>query len=124
MKSKNSMLTVHLTNIRGRLAALLLTALALVSPTLRLTARAQMANVLPNSEDTLPRKTEAPLFRMETLPVGSDAELLTVFGSLKGLKDEGTPDKSVSARGDNEVPLVSILRDTLGDTNPENDRLR
>jgi hypothetical protein len=117
------MLTAHPTNLRGRLAALLLAALALVSPTLTLTARAQMANVL-DSDDTLPRKGEAQLFRMETLPIGSDAELLTVFGSLKGLKDEGAPDKNGPASDGSEVPLVSILRDTLGDANPENDRLR
>jgi hypothetical protein len=124
MKPKTLMLTVHPTNLRGRLTALLLAALALVSPTLTPAARAQMANVLPNSDDTLPRKTDAPLFRMERLPIGSDAELLTVFGSLKGLKDEGAPARNDSTRDGSEVPLVSILRDTLGDTNPENDRLR
>ena len=130
MKLKTLMLTVHPTNTRARLAALLLATLALVSPTLTLNARAQLATVI-SSEDVLPRKLDAPLFRMETLPVGRDAELLTVFGSLKGLKDdEGARDKTAApgsnatASGDNEVPLVSILRDTLGDTNPENDRLR
>src|SRR3712207_7382500 len=40
----------------------------------------------------------------------------TVFGKLDGLKDE--------ASQPGEVPLVSILRDTLGDADPENDRLR
>ncbi|MCA1593625.1 MAG: hypothetical protein LC754_13435, partial [Acidobacteria bacterium] len=56
------------------------------------------------------------LFRMERIPVGRDAELLTVFGSLTGLP---------AASGESaDVPLVSILRDTLGDDNPENDRLR
>lgn len=63
--------------------------------------------------------TEAPpVFRMERLAVGRDAELLTVFGSLNGLRDG-------KASGPNaDVPLVSILRDTLGDEAPENDRLR
>jgi hypothetical protein len=116
------MLTVHPTNMGGRTAALLLALIALVSPAARLTARAQMASVM-KSEDTLPRKADAPLFRLETLPVGRDAELLTVFGSLKGLKDEGDADKT-RPPSDNEVPLVSVLRDTLGDDNPENDRLR
>jgi hypothetical protein len=81
---------------------------------------AQIASVLApddKSDDTLPRKTEgASPFRIETLPVGTDAELLTVFGSLDGL------DASHGTTA--EVPLVSILRDTLGDKNPENDRLR
>jgi hypothetical protein len=121
------MLIVHPTDIRIRLASLLLAAAALVTPSLTPTARAQMANVI-SSDDTLPRNAAAPLFRMETLPVGRDAELLTVFGNLRGLDDEGAcdkndADKSGAAR-DNEAPLVSVLRDTLGDANPENDRLR
>ena len=69
------------------------------------------------NEDALPRKTPGPSpFRIETLPVGRDAQLLTVFGRLDGLKD--------GASQPEEVPLVSILRDTLGDADPENDRLR
>jgi hypothetical protein len=69
------------------------------------------------SDDTLPRRPEgASPFRIETLPVGRDAELLTVFGSLDGLKNSGAQAS--------DVPLVSILRDTLGDADPENDRLR
>lgn len=44
------------------------------------------------------------------------AELLTIFGRLDRPTIEG------STAG--EVPLVSVLRDTLGDDNPENDRLR
>lgn len=55
-------------------------------------------------------------FRLERTPVAGGAELLTIFGSLDGL-----PHKNASAA---EVPLVSLLRDTLGDENPENDRLR
>ena len=116
------MITVHPTNTCVRLAAFLLALVALVAPVSTLTARAQMANVI-SSDDTLPRKTDAPIFRLETIPVGRDAELLTVFGSLKGLNDEGAGDKTQSA-SETEVPLVSILRDTLGDANSENDRLR
>lgn len=44
------------------------------------------------------------------------AELLTIFGRLDGLPRE--------KQAADEVPLVSVLRDTLGDTDPENDRLR
>ena len=51
-----------------------------------------------------------PDFRVERQPVAHGAELLTVFSPL--------PEN----RG--EIPLVSILRDTLGDDNPDNDRLR
>jgi hypothetical protein len=60
-----------------------------------------------------------PLFRLERRPVGRDAELLTIFGG---------PDRAgrgaSAAAADEGVPLVSILRDTLGDDRPENDRLR
>jgi hypothetical protein len=81
-------------------------------------ARAQIVPAL-KSEDTLPKKPAGPSpFRIETLPVGQDAQLLTVFGSLDGLKADG------AAAAGAEVPLVSILRDTLGDADPENDRLR
>ncbi|MGZ5435192.1 MAG: hypothetical protein ACXW3F_03970 [Pyrinomonadaceae bacterium] len=58
----------------------------------------------------------APRFRVERLPISSGAELMTIFGRLDGLAEKGKPAP--------EVPLVSVLRDTLGDDNPENDRLR
>ena len=50
------------------------------------------------------------------MSVAGGAELLTVFGQLDGLPRE----KGESA----EVPLVSVVRDTLGDENTDNDRLR
>jgi hypothetical protein len=53
-----------------------------------------------------------PQLRLESRPVGTGAELLTVFWSF--------PEKG----GVIDVPLVALLRDTLGDDNPENDRLR
>lgn len=52
----------------------------------------------------------SPEFHLESLPVAGGAELVTVFSN---------------APGDPEpVPLVSVLRDTLGDSDPANDRLR
>jgi hypothetical protein len=53
---------------------------------------------------------------VERLPIASGGELLTIFGRLDGMKDGvgSTP----------EVPLISVVRDTLNDTDPENDRLR
>ncbi|MFL6336248.1 MAG: hypothetical protein ACJ754_23340 [Pyrinomonadaceae bacterium] len=80
---------------------------------------AQQVQIVPalKSEDALPRKPASPSpFRIETLPVGRGAQLLTVFGKLDGLRDDASQPQ--------EVPLVSILRDTLGDADPENDRLR
>jgi len=54
-------------------------------------------------------------FRIERLPMIGGAELLTIFGRLDGR----TSDSPAS-----EVPLVSVVRDTLSDNDPENDRLR
>ncbi len=50
------------------------------------------------------------------MPLINGAELLTIFGRLDGMRGEGRPAL--------EVPLISIVRDTLGDSDPENDRLR
>ncbi len=55
-------------------------------------------------------KAAEPGFRLERQRVDGGAELLTVFSSFPDSKEE--------------VPLVSVLRDTLGDSDPENDRLR
>ncbi|MBC7930984.1 MAG: hypothetical protein H7Z38_10525 [Rubrivivax sp.] len=79
------------------------------------TAVAQIVPAPPHADTSQSAPVGDSLFRLETLPVGRDAQLLTVFGSLEGLK---------TAAADSEVPLVSILRDTLGDENTENDRLR
>lgn len=56
-------------------------------------------------------------FRVEKIPVQGGAEIITIFANLKGLRD--SPDETAK-----EVPLISILRDTLGDKTSENDRLR
>ena len=50
-----------------------------------------------------------PDFHVERQAVANGAELLTVFSALPGT---------------GEIPLVSVLRDTLGDNDPDNDRLR
>ncbi len=57
----------------------------------------------------------APTYRVEREPASGGAELVTVFGRVY---DSGYDAES------REVPLLSVLRDTLGDTDPENDRLR
>ena len=49
-------------------------------------------------------------FRIESRPVAGGSELLTVFGHL--------------AADGSEIPLLSLLRDTLGDQDREDDRLR
>ena len=55
-------------------------------------------------------------FRIEKTPVDGGAELITIFAKQ---------DRGDGAEGSiTEIPLVSILRDTLGDETIENDRLR
>ncbi len=58
----------------------------------------------------------ATQFRLERTPMVGGAELLTIFGRLDGMRRDNTVAP--------EVPLVSVVRDTLSDNNPENDRLR
>jgi hypothetical protein len=55
-------------------------------------------------------------FRVERMSLAGGAELLTIFGRADGLRPSGRPAP--------EVPLLSVVRDTLGDNDAENDRLR
>ncbi len=53
------------------------------------------------------------LLRLEKIAVPGGAELITVHAKLIGLESD---------KNDNWIPLVSILRDTLGDDDPQNNR--
>jgi hypothetical protein len=55
------------------------------------------------------------IFRLERVPVDGGAELITIHARLDGVD---------TLEDSKWVPLVTVLRDTLGDLNPENDRLR
>jgi hypothetical protein len=57
----------------------------------------------------------ADIFRLERVPVSGGAELITIRAKLDGI------DSSEELKW---VPLVTVLRDTLGDSSRENDRLR
>jgi hypothetical protein len=57
----------------------------------------------------------SPSFRVERQPVADGAELITVFGRLHD---------PASGVQDLEVPMLAVLRDSLGDSDPANDRLR
>ena len=98
-----------------RTARLLLILLLALQPATQYVSLAQSPQPQADSRSEAPEKTE-PTFRIERTPVAGGAELLTIFGQLDGLAHAGG--KSA------EVPLVSVLRDTLGDDTPENDRLR
>jgi hypothetical protein len=86
-----------------------------------LTARAQLRpENAPADVTGAARQDTNALFRLERRQVAGGAELLTIFG------EAGAPPTSDASHGAvaNGLPLVSILRDTLGDDDRENDRLR
>ena len=60
---------------------------------------------------------DTPDFRVEKIPVAGGAEIITIFARKDNFGD-GLRD------GAAEIPLLSVMRDTLGDDRPENDRLR
>lgn len=86
-----------------------------LAPAAQFLSHAQTTATPPASPQIKAAKSSAPeLFRLERLPVAGGAELITIHARLGGLQQT-----------DQEwTPLVSILRDTLGDSDPENDRLR
>jgi hypothetical protein len=55
-------------------------------------------------------------FRLERVAVPGGAEIITLFGKQVG----GTPE----GERQDEIPILSVLRDTLRDSDPANDRLR
>jgi hypothetical protein len=93
-----------------------LKATALVSILLAslLTSAHVFAQVPTSPPVTDPPASADDIFRLERIPVAGGAELITIKARLDGIGNGS----------DNWVPLVSVLRDTLGDTSTENDRLR
>jgi hypothetical protein len=96
-----------------RTASIVFVLLLLQLPAVIPNGVAQIIPTLPAS-DLSQTQIQQTGFRLERIKLAGGAELLTVFGSLDGLVHEKERD----------VPLVSILRDTLGDEAIENDRLR
>jgi hypothetical protein len=88
--------------------------LLVISPLLPLVTKAQGPNV-PDSGENDPSVALSQILRLERVEVPGGAELITVHAKLAGLE---------STANDKWIPLVSILRDTLGDGNAENNRLR
>src|SRR5690349_15495114 len=64
---------------------------------------------------TVAPAAEAPRAHWERVMIGGGSELLTLFSTLPG--------ETQGARSD-ETPILSVLRDTLGDDDPSNDQLR
>src|SRR6185369_9235340 len=88
--------------------------LLVISPLLPLVTKAQGPNV-PDSRENDPSVALSQILRLERVEVPGGAELITVHAKLAGLE---------STANDKWIPLVSILRDTLGDSDTENNRLR
>src|SRR6185503_10360559 len=99
--------------IRNPRLVFCLSILLLISP---------LARTVSKSQETVKQtagSTSAPdvsqLMRLEKIDVAGGGQLITVHAKLLGLPSE---------TGDQWVPLVSILKDTLGDQDSDNDRLR
>ena len=68
-----------------------------------------------NLSDVAPSVSQPKMFHVEREPVANEAELVTLFGRLN---NPSSPGETL------DVPLISILRDTLGNNEPDDDRLR
>ncbi len=97
----------------SHLGYIFLSLLFLFSPLAQIASRAQ--TVRGQGEIAPDPSATTNLFRLETVPVAGGAELITIHARMAGLRSEADQ---------KWVPLVSVLRDTLGDLDPENDRLR
>jgi hypothetical protein len=99
-----------------QLRASLLAFLLVVAPFSTIISRAQGPNLDPTGvAETDPTLPLSQILRLEKIDVPGGAELITVHAKLSGLESD---------KNDKWIPLVSILRDTLGDHIPENNRLR
>jgi len=96
-------------------ASLFFAFLLVISPITPTITKAQGPNP-PKAEEADPSSALSQILRLERIEVPGGAELITVHARLSGLES--------STENDKWIPLVSILRDTLGDDTPENNRLR
>ena len=95
-------------------ASFLIAFLLVISPLVPTITKAKTGNFLDGEEND-PTAVLSQILRLERVEVAGGAELITVHAKLAGLE---------STENDKWIPLVSILRDTLGDNNSENNRLR
>lgn len=95
-------------------ASVSLVFLLVISPLLPTVTKAQGPNAL-DSGYADPSVALSQILRLEQIEVPGGGELITVHAKLNGIE---------STENDKWVPLVSILRDTLGDRDGENNRLR
>ena len=93
--------------------AFCLSILLLSSPLAQTIAKAQQTAPPQSTAEVSPDASQ--FMRLERIEVAGGGELITVHAKLVGVPSE---------KEDQWVPLVSILKDTLGDQNTDNDRLR
>ena len=98
-------------HLRASLFAFLL----VVAPLLPIITASAVGHESAKAAEKDPTTPLSQLLRLEKIEVPGGAELITVHAKLSGL---------ASDKNDKWIPLVSILRDTLGDDIPENNRLR
>lgn len=107
--------------LRRQKASLIFVLLLVISPLLPTVSKAQGSAhgpFVPAAESDESNNTALALsqiLRLERVEVAGGSELITVQAKLAGLD---------AANNDKWIPLVSILRDTLGDNTVENNRLR
>lgn len=75
-----------------------------------------VSTFLPTVTETVSVE-ESPLFRVEKKSLDVGADLITIFVRRPNVNNE-------KAGPVPDVPLISVLKDTLGDLNPDNDKLR
>ncbi|HKR15497.1 MAG TPA: hypothetical protein VJT15_25745 [Pyrinomonadaceae bacterium] len=97
-------------------SSLIIAFLLVVSPLFANISRADgSTSTAPEAGESNPAVALSQILRLERIEVPGGAELITVHAKLDGLE---------SNNNDKWIPLVSILRDTLGDNTVENNRLR
>ena len=97
-------------------SSLVIAFLLVVTPLFPTISRANGPNdPAPAADTNNPAVALSDILRLERVEVAGGAELITVQAKLAGLDSENN---------DKWIPLVSILRDTLGDNMVENNRLR
>ncbi len=100
-----------------RSAILAMLAAAVLATALR-AQTVEPAQTLPQEVSSSTEDAKAFPFSTETIKIEGGAELVTIFYKTNGTFDKTGPEES------KYVPLLSVLRDTLGDETLENDRLR
>src|SRR5215204_1592003 len=108
-------MTIKKQRPRHRNCCFLVSLLLVLSPIFQTWVRAQTPQQATSTDQKVDSLSQ--ILRLEKTEVSGGAQLLTVHARLLGLE-------SNKAEAEQWVPLVSILRDTLGDPNRENDRLR